>query len=264
MHTLACHPLSTFLLHHDTTGAAGATFLLENSKGQGPVSRNFQQQSRPGTHIGEVLHIQEVLPFRQASIFLDPPYSLLDGTERPYLWPHMSHLETQTRGEKLEEAFPEASRSLRKLEQQASGILLHQVQEYLLMCCSCAANVLPVQEYLRLGAGIDSLRIPSLCLYTKISVDWERAKQVHTLSICVHAHICLRRLGNALENLCAGQVEGEAMFLHAHKLNPFKRRLHVCTCRAVPASHRSSAHFENSRAEKATPGSCGPGANNHN
>jgi hypothetical protein len=132
-------------------------------------------------------------------------------------------------------------------------------------CLTWKRKPAPLQEYLRLGAGIQSLRIPSLCLYTKVSVDIERAKQVHKLSICVHVHICLGRLGNALEKLCAGQVEGEAMFLHAHNLNPlFMRRLHVCACRAVPASHRSSAHSENSRAEKATPGSCWPSANINN
>ena len=32
------------------------------------------------------------------------------------------------------------------------------------------------QEYLRLGAGIDSIRLPSLCLYTKVNVNFQRAK----------------------------------------------------------------------------------------
>ena len=32
------------------------------------------------------------------------------------------------------------------------------------------------QEYLRLGAGIESIRLPSLCLYTKVNVNFQRAK----------------------------------------------------------------------------------------
>ena len=40
------------------------------------------------------------------------------------------------------------------------------------------------QEYMRLGAGIDSVRIPSLCLYTKVAVDPQRAKCKNALIIC--------------------------------------------------------------------------------
>ena len=39
------------------------------------------------------------------------------------------------------------------------------------------------QEYLRLGAGIDSVCIPSLCLYTKVSLDLERAVKVPPLIV---------------------------------------------------------------------------------
>ena len=40
------------------------------------------------------------------------------------------------------------------------------------------------QEYMRLGAGIDSVRLPSLCLYTKITVDPQRAKCKNALIVC--------------------------------------------------------------------------------
>jgi len=62
-----------------------------------------------------------------------------------------------------------------------------------------------VQEYLRLGAGIDSLRIPSLCLYTKVSVDYERAKQVRAPRVCA----CVYLLGTEWKGV-RGWVGGEA------------------------------------------------------
>jgi len=40
------------------------------------------------------------------------------------------------------------------------------------------------QEYMRLGAGIDSVRIPSLCLYTHVTVDPQRAKGKNALVVC--------------------------------------------------------------------------------
>ncbi len=40
------------------------------------------------------------------------------------------------------------------------------------------------QEYMRLGAGIDSVRIPSLCLYTNVTVDPQRAKCKNALIVC--------------------------------------------------------------------------------
>ena len=109
--------------------------MLEKSKGQGPVSRNFQQQSRPGTHM------QELLQFRQASIFLSRPDSLMERRQ---------------------------------------GLTCGHT------CLTWKRKPAPLQEYLRLGAGIQSLRIPSLCLYTKVSVDIERAKQViSSLFVCM-------------------------------------------------------------------------------
>jgi hypothetical protein len=58
------------------------------------------------------------------------------------------------------------------------------------------------QEYLRLGAGIDSVRLPSLCLYTKVSLDLERAVKIpplivgqKTLRIPEHRKELLREAG---------------------------------------------------------------------
>jgi hypothetical protein len=39
------------------------------------------------------------------------------------------------------------------------------------------------QEYLRLGAGIESIRLPSLCLYTKVNVNFQRAKSFPALIV---------------------------------------------------------------------------------
>jgi hypothetical protein len=38
------------------------------------------------------------------------------------------------------------------------------------------------QEYLRLGTGIESVHLPSLCMYTKTTLDVEEAKQ-HKVSL---------------------------------------------------------------------------------
>eukprot|EP00802_Teleaulax_amphioxeia_P008964 Tamp_08977.p1 GENE.Tamp_08977~~Tamp_08977.p1 ORF type:complete len:318 (+),score=33.79 Tamp_08977:658-1611(+) len=66
-------------------------------------------------------------------------------------------------------------------ERQALHTCLKNLQDKGLLVA--ISNNRADQEYLRLGAGIDSLRIPSLCLYTKVSVDYERAKQVPPLIV---------------------------------------------------------------------------------
>jgi hypothetical protein len=67
-------------------------------------------------------------------------------------------------------------------ERAALHTCLHNLQEKGLLIA--ISNNKADQEYLRLGSGIDSLHIPSLCLYTKVKVDPERANRNNARIVC--------------------------------------------------------------------------------
>ena len=73
------------------------------------------------------------------------------------------------------------------------------------------------QEYLRLGAGVDSIRIPSLCQYTKVSLDLDRAIRFpplivsqKTLRIPEPKKELLREAGLVQTRMCKQEAASES------------------------------------------------------